>query len=214
MPCRHSVSRGRLAAAPSRARRRERRSLKSGFLVIASRDRSPQYEGGPSGLQEGGCKCVFASSWGRSPRLRREPSRRAPGTDRDRRCAPFCRMAAARVLQLGEGTLSFRDQFVALPHLGFHNQAAAPGMEDAGDAAHLAVGDGADVVDLAFQGTLWRSKPWELEQASPMVTSISENSAPPCMTPPRLRRCAAIGRRTSASTPSPRLTGSRPTSSL
>lgn len=36
MPCRHSVSRGRLAAAPSRARRRERRSLKSGFLVIAS----------------------------------------------------------------------------------------------------------------------------------------------------------------------------------
>ncbi|VTQ12459.1 Uncharacterised protein [Pseudomonas aeruginosa] len=55
-------------------------------------------------------------------------------------------------LQLGEGTLSFRDQFVALPHLGFHHQAAAPGMEDAGDAAHLAVGDGADVVDLAFQG--------------------------------------------------------------
>lgn len=60
-------------------------------------DRSPQYEGGPSGLQEGGRKCVFASSWGRSPRLRREPSRRAPGTDRDRRCAPFCRMAAAPV---------------------------------------------------------------------------------------------------------------------
>lgn len=29
-------------------------------------------------------------------------------------------------LQLGEGTLSFRDQFVALPHLGFHHQAAAP----------------------------------------------------------------------------------------
>lgn len=29
-------------------------------------------------------------------------------------------------LQLGEGALSFRDQLVALQHLGFHHQAAAP----------------------------------------------------------------------------------------
>lgn len=97
MPCRHSVSKGQVGCGAEQSQAAGEKIAQVGIPCDRVPDRSPQYEGGPSGLQEGGRKCVFASSWGRSPRLRREPSRRAPGTDRDRRCAPFCRMAAAPV---------------------------------------------------------------------------------------------------------------------